>query len=285
MRGALIVLAACVLVAPRGARGDAATDRARAHQLVSLLGLESQLEELTKAAPPTTLQESIARANARDDIFVALSRAGLDVDETRARLQHEEYEAKTAHDLIQRRYEDSVERWSIAAVLVGSGSTVVGTGMQYGNETVAQWGDGVAIAGAVVAAAFSVVALARHNIGSVSASIETNLLGPLFDCPPSPRSTYPDWLWRYLDTPLPGASRSIRHELLDKWGREGRLPRVALAANDRRVHHLCAPIHVRRRIDADLLDDRADMLADVRERLAGLSGDLGLVWGELRPRR
>ena len=117
MRCALVVLALYGLASPRAARGDVATDQMRARQLASFLGLASQIDEIVKAPRATTVEEAIVRSDARDDVVVALSRAGLELEAVRARLLHEEYQAKTAHDIIERGYQDSVGRWSIAAVL------------------------------------------------------------------------------------------------------------------------------------------------------------------------
>jgi hypothetical protein len=48
---------------------------------------------------------------------------------------------------------------------------------------------------------------------------------------------------------------------------------------------LTEPLRSARRVDAAVLDTRADMLADVRERLAELSADLELLWRDVQPRR
>jgi hypothetical protein len=285
MRRVLAVLALSTLCVPERARADDATELARARQLASLLGLERRIESVAEATPPRDLSEALARTSAIDDAIVALSRAQLAIDATRARLLHEEHQARTAHELIQKRYEDSVERWSLAAVLAGSGTAIVGSGMQLGNSTDGRWGDGVAIAGSVVAAAFSIVALAKHNVGVVQGPIESSLLAPLLGCAPAPGSGYPDWIWGYLDQPLAGASQSIRSELLEKWAREGRIPRAGVRGDDARLRHLCQPVGAGRRIDGDLLAQRANMLADVRERLVGVGVDLDLLWRELRARR
>jgi hypothetical protein len=283
MRRALVV---CVLVGslvPMGASADeGGDDEARARQLASMLDLDVQLDVIRHAPPPTTVDESIAHLHAVERAMVTLSRAELDADGTRARLQHEEFESKNAHDLVEAGHERSVARWNIAAVLVGSASAIVGAGTDFGDETAVKWGNGVLIAGAAVAAAFSIVALVKRDGGRAPFTIETNLLAPLFGRSATTRSQYPAWIWRYLDTPLAGAGSSIRQGLIDKWTREGRLPRHD---RERRIALLCEPLGTARRIDADVLDDRADMLADVRASVAGLSIDLQRLWSELQAQR
>jgi hypothetical protein len=280
MRRLLVVCALVGSVAP--ARADPNGDEGRARQLASMLALDAQLDLIRRAPPPVTTEDSIAHLHAVERVVVALSRAELDADATRARLQHEEFAAKNVHDLVEAGHETSVTRWNIAAVLVGSGAAIVGTGLEFGDDTANQWGNGVLIAGAAVAAAFSVVALVKRDGGRLPMTLETNLLAPLFGRSATMRSQYPAWIWRYLDTPLAGAERSIRQELVDKWTQEGRLPgRDA----ERRLSLLCEPLGAARRVDATVLDDRADMLADVRERVAGLSVDLQLLWREVQAQR
>jgi hypothetical protein len=257
----------------------------RARQLARVLDIEPQLETVLRAAPPQNVEEGLAHLNAIEQAVIELSRAALAVDATLARLQHEEFQAKNAHDLLQARHDGAVERWNIAAILVGNGVAITGSAMQFGSDRVAQAGDWVTIGGSALAAVFGVIALVKHDVGRLPQAFETNLLAPLLGRPANPASHYADWIWRYLDTPLAGAQGSIREQLIQKWTREHRLPSGHSRADDRKLAILTRPLVATTRVDADALDDRADMLADVRERLAGLSGDLELLWREVRARR
>jgi hypothetical protein len=248
----------------------------RAHRLTTMLHLAPP-----QPPPPATPDESIAHVRTVEKSIIDLSRASLTLVATLARLQHEEYEAKSAHDLLEAHRLGRVARWSIAAVIVGEGASIVGTGMQFGSETVKSWGNGVVIAGAAVAAAFSIVALANRDRGSLPLSVETNLLASLLDRQPTQRSRYPAWIWSYLDTPSAGEARSIRQELIDKWTREGKLGGAHGLTAERRLALLTEPLRSAQRIDAVVLEERATMLADVRERLATLSEDLELLWSEV----
>jgi hypothetical protein len=258
-----------------------ATEEARARQLAYLLGIEPQIDLLVEAPPPTNTAEAIARLNAVELAIVDLSRAALTVDSTVARLQHEEVQAKNAYDFLETRHEDSVTRWNIGAILMGNGVAVVGTAMQFGNDTVAKAGDWVVIGGSALAAAFSIVALIKHDVGAPPLPIETNLLAAFFDRPATGRSRYADWIWRYLDTPLPGAKGSIRAELIEKWTNEKRVPPSKDHRYEKKIDALTRPLTKAKRVDADVIDDRADMLADVRERLGSLSVDIELLWRQV----
>jgi hypothetical protein len=284
VRAALVLLVICQAGTIR-AHPFERTEAGRARQLAQVLQIEPQIDLIVRAAPPTTPEESIAHLNAIEEAIIELSRAALAVDGTLARLQHEEFEATNAHDSLQARHGGSVARWNMAAILIGNGVAIVGSGMQFGNDTVAKAGDAVTIAGSAVAAAFSIVALVKHDRGPLPLSIETNLLAPFFDRPATAHSRYADWIWRYLDTPLGGATGSIRQELIAKWTGEHRVPSGHRVADSRRLDVITKPLSLATFVDADALTARADMLADVRDRLAGLSVDLELLWREVHARR
>jgi hypothetical protein len=257
------------------------TDSARAWQIAAVLGLDPIIERIRHAPPPGSPDESMAQLRATERVIVGLSRAALTMDATLARLQHEESEARTVHDLLEDHHEDAVTRLDIVAILVGNGASIVGTGMQFGSSTVAKAGDALVIGGSAIAAAFSVVALVKADVGPLPAVIETNLLAPLLGAPATARSRYPDWVWRYLDTPLAGESTSIRRQLIDKWTREAKLPQGASPGAERRLTLLTAPLRTPRPVDAEVIDDRAHMLGDVRERLMSLSVDMDRLWREV----
>jgi hypothetical protein len=285
MRHAALLLALAWAAASRAEPPPADATRARARQLASLLNLEPNIEIILRGSQPQNLQESIAHLAAIEQTMIALSRAQLTLEGTLGRLQHEEFAAKNAHDLLESHHLDSVARWSLAAVIVGEGVTIVGTGMQFGNETVTRWGNGVAIAGSAIAAGFSITALVKRHNGPLPLSIQTNMLAPLFGREATLHSRFADWMWQYLDTPMPGASDSIRRQLVEKWTREGRVAKGDALEAERRIKLLCDPLRGARSVDAEILDSRADMLADLRERLASLNEDLELLWREVEARR
>jgi hypothetical protein len=284
VRGALLLIA--LICAPARAEPlPSALASARARELARVLDLEPVIDELVNAAPPATTEEAIARLSATEQAIIVLSRAALAIDSALARLRHEELQAKNAHDAVQSHHEGTLTRWNLAAVLAGNGIAAVGAAMQFGNDTVAKAGDGVTIAGAALAAAFSVVALVKRDTGPLPLTIDTNLLAPFFDRPPTVHSRYADWLWRYLDTPPSVGHSSIRQELVDKWTHEHRVPAKGTPPDEHRLDLLTRPLRAAGRVDAHVLDDRADMLADVREHLGAISVALELLWSEVRTRR
>jgi hypothetical protein len=280
---ALLLVFSCATAAH--ADPDESADAARAWHIAIALGLDPLIERIRHQPPPASPEEATAQIRATEQLIVALSRAALTMDATLARLQHEEYAARTAHDLIEDHHEDAVGRLDLVAILVGNGVSIVGTGMQFGSPNVGKAGDALVIGGSAVAAAFSVVALVKREVGPLPGAIETNLLAPLLGAPSTARSRYPDWIWRYLDAPLAGDSSSVRRQLIDKWTREGKLPDGHSPDAEKTLTLLTAPLRAPRPVDGQVLEDRASMLGDVRERLMNLSVDIDRLWHEIDVRR
>jgi hypothetical protein len=157
--------------------------------------------------------------------------------------------------------------------------------MQFGDNAQAFAGDGIIIGGALIATAFSIVALVNKGRARTPSAIETNFLAHLFGRPPAPNSELPDEVWRYLDTPLVGEKTSARQQLVDKWVREGRVSLAPTAAARARIDQLTRPVARHELAPGGLFDDRADMLGDLRSRVASMNIDLQLLVRQVRAHR
>jgi len=183
-------------------------------------------------------EETIADLRLHQQITDEVLLDAMIVDGVMSRLARERTESSSAHDFLENRHQRSVTTWNIAAVMVGSGMTIVGASLQFGNESLQDAGVVVTISGALAAAAFSVVALVEKNEDRPPYPIESSLLARILGRPPVPGSDYPEPVWRYLDRALPGEGASIRQRLVDKWIREGRIARATSPAAARRIHLL-----------------------------------------------
>ena len=278
MRGLGAWLLSSVIASTAGAVAPPSDPTAeRTRQIAALLGLQAFVE-LSEAAPSTNNpQETIDRTRRRVDALLALERVSLQIDGTLARLQREQFAAANARDVIKNHGTRAITNWNIAAVLVGSGTTVVGTALQFGDQAEIKSGYGVIIGGAALAAAFSIVALVQKNQGRPPYSIETNYLARLLGRDPTPKSELPELVWRYLDTPLVGESGSYRSQLVDRFIHEGRLSQLPTAPAQRKIDYLTKPILRGELVPTDVLDTRVDMLDDLRSRVAAMKLDLELL--------
>jgi hypothetical protein len=266
VRGLAIVI---VLVLPLAAAAEGLPPRVAF--TVEVLGLKPALLRLRDAPSGGSVEDQLAELRARQDLLVELDRLSLVIDSTIARLQREQVECESVRGLLDDHQETAILHWSVAALLVGNVLSIVGSAMQFNSQRVAFIGDGLIIGGGALGAALGVVALTRGDHGRLSGAIDSTMLRPLLGGPPD-EDSYPPEVWRWLDTPPPGESMSVRAALIAKWTREQRLTSRA------RIARLTEPLPSGSRVDAGLLGDRADMIADVRGRVAAVRVDLQTLW-------
>jgi hypothetical protein len=250
---------------------------ARARRMAAILEVQPLVERILEEPAGSSVQEQIDRIRLHQQAEEEIGRVSLMIDGALARLQREQFAAASAHRALSEAYQGTVTNWNIAAVIIGSGATVVGTAMQFGDSTETRIGDGIIIGGAALAAAFSIVALVKKSRGPPLLPIETNCLAGLFGRAPTRESELPKEVWRYLDAPLPGDSASFRSQLVERFAKEGSLSLGSSPEARHKIDLLTRPISQREVIAASMLDLRARMLDDLRTRVAGMKDDLQLL--------
>jgi hypothetical protein len=283
--GAFVVVALAASVAASAEQRSPDVAAARSRQMAAILGLEPLIERIASAPSGGGLEATLERLQLRDDVLAELQRISLLINATLAQLEEEHAAAASAQSFVEDGHTRAVASWNIAALMVGNGLSIVGSAMQFDGNRQAFAGDGIIIGGAAIATAFSIVALTRRKQGRTPHAIETGFLAPLLGRTPSADSTLPEPVWRYLDTPLAGEPGSLRRQLVDRWVRRGTIARTDSPSARRKIDLLTRPISRREVVPADVLDDRAEMLADLRSRVAGMHVELQALVAEVRAHR
>ena len=139
----------------------------RAEQVAKLLGLHPPV-----AAEP---DQALARLRARTQALLQIERLSLRIDGTMARIEREQFEAANARQNLDSRSGKTATTYNLVAVLVGSGTTALGTALQFGNDNEIRAGYGIIIGGAAIAAAFTIAALVQKQRGKTHFPIRTDL--------------------------------------------------------------------------------------------------------------
>jgi hypothetical protein len=252
----------------------------RVEQAADLLGVRPLLAAAREA--PSGADPATARLVARDKMLVRIQRLSLQVDGALARVEREQFETSNSRQNIEGRSGNRATTFNLVAVLVGSGTTAVGTALQFGNTREIWAGYGIIIGGALISAGFTIAALIQKERGKTQFDIRTNLLAPLFDRPPAnDESRLPEPVWRYLDAKREGQPASFRQQLLERFTGEGRISLASTPTAQRTIDLLARPISRGELVAADALAARADMLNDLRSRIASMKLDLDLLTSEL----
>jgi hypothetical protein len=248
---------------------------ARLEQLATIFEVRSLIDRLAEAPVGSSSEAELLRLRLREDALSNLDRIMLTIATTTARIEQEEYRTVNASSALTGRHTRTVLTWSLAATLTGSTTAITGTALDLGpTPTYVRVGNGIIIGGAALAASFTVVALTRKNRGRPPFPIETNFLAQLFGRTPTPASTLPEPVWRYLDTALAGERASIRSQLSDAWVKQGSVSFAPSAAARHTLDLLTSPISPQQSVDASVLTSRANMLADLRARIGEMAVDL-----------
>jgi hypothetical protein len=250
---------------------------ANAVQVADIIGVKPLVERLravsTGCNPSSTT--SIEALRLHQQITEAVLTASLDVDGVLAEIDYERAEILEVQALLSGRRDRAVNLLSLANIVAGTGSAIVGTAMQFSDRT-AIAGDAVGVAGGAAGVILSVLGL-RQQGGKAYLGVAPNMLAPLFDRRPELRSRYPSDVLLYLETAPetdPRVHIPWRDELISEWVQTGRIGPPNAPASQTKIDLVTSRIGEHKRLSLSLLADRSSMLLDLRSRVALMTRDL-----------
>jgi hypothetical protein len=235
-------------------------DTARA---IGALGLLERLSSAKEGGAPDA-----EIADLRGQLYDAISMARLDISSTVAHLSCEEGRAsQIAFDL--RAAEQTQTRNLTAYSLVLSAAAAVAGGILAIADKNAAPAGVVGIGGGVAGGAFGFATLAVHRTREFRHS--PNILGELWTG--GEHRSFPEVVWAYLTRPqfTRSGDRTIRDSLMLAWKQSGRLGDDPASPSPSRMALYFGAGGV---YDANGLDDRANMLSEVRELVSLMTYDL-----------
>ncbi|HEY8042391.1 MAG TPA: hypothetical protein VIF15_21455 [Polyangiaceae bacterium] len=241
------------------------------------IGAVVQVERLAEARARDAPESEIV--DLRGQLNDAIALATLDLSSTVANISCEEGRAgQIATDLrdAERVQTRNLTAYSLA---VTAAAAIGGGALAFANRSDPTPAAGVGIAGGVAGGSFGLATLAVHR--STTYLHRRNVAGQIWYGGAHP--DFPDLVWAYVTRPEFTGSRhrSIREALVKEWMESGRLgddpahpspERVALYFGQGGTY------------DADGLDDRADMLSEVREAVDLMNHDLQHLASEAQHR-
>jgi hypothetical protein len=241
---------------------------------IAALSLVQRLRALAPACGPAGTF-SLEELTLRQQITEAVLGASLDVDGILSEIDFERAQISELKDRLSGRRDRKVNVLTLASIIVGTGSGVVGTAMQFSNP-LAKSGDWIQAGGGAGGVALSILAL-RPTGGVGSLGIAPNMLAPIFGRTTELRSVYPQGVWTYLNT-APATDPRIhvpwKDDLIAEWVRLGRIGPPNAPASQQKIDKLASRIADQKRLSLDELTDRSAMLTDLRSRVSLMSRDL-----------
>jgi hypothetical protein len=249
--------------APAAAERGYATHTLETCRAIGVLGLVERLAEARAREASETEVASL-----RAEIFYAISMATLDLASTVAHIECEEGRAsEIAANLRDAETEQTRRLTAFSLMLSAAGAVAAGVlDLTDKNMTASSI---VGITGGVAGGALGFATLAVHRTADFRH--ERNILGEFWYGRPHP--DFPDAIWTYLSRPQSGMSpgRSTRESLISKWRTSGRLGKDPTNPSADRIALYFGAGGI---YDADELEDRAEMLLEVRDVIDLMNHDL-----------
>ena len=192
----------------------------------------------------------------------------LDADIAIAGINNEISDLQQEQARLHSRSDSRVKKLTIAGILLAAGG-LVGELIEF-NESRETLGSIIESAAAAASVVVGVLALREEDHGKTRQDVHFNMLAQVLDRPPLATSTYPDVVWKYLNSELPGsAGPTPRQQLLTDWSRNkllGKKGRDEATIDSLTSTHASTTTHVRLSIDE--IEDRVSMLTDTAAHIA-----------------
>jgi len=192
----------------------------------------------------------------------------LDADIAIAGINNEISDLHQEQAQLQSRSDSRVKKLAMAGILLAGGS-LIGELLEFDKSlgTLASIVESITDGAAVLVGA---LALREEGHGRTRQDVQFNMLAQVLDRPPLATSTYPDVVWKYLNSEQAGsAGVTPRQQLLKDWSRNQLLGKKG--RNDAKIDsltstHATATTHARLSIGE--IEDRVSMLTDTAAHIA-----------------
>jgi hypothetical protein len=219
---------------------------------------------------------SLEELSLRQELTEAVVAASLDVDETIAEIGFEQDKVTEVQDRLTSAKNNKVNTLTLAGIMVGSGTSAIGTGMGL-NNSLAKAGDWVQVFGGTGGIVLSILALRVRGPTAPVGVVAPNMLAPFFGREPENNSVYPEDVWKYLSS-APADDPRVHvpwtQELIAQWVKNGRIGPPTAPESQAKIDRLTSAGANPGKLSIGDLIDRKGMLTDVRTRVALMNRDL-----------
>jgi uncharacterized protein (DUF302 family) len=237
----------------------------------------------------------IERLTVRQEISERLVGASLEIDSANADIDFEIEKIRSIRSDLQSKRDRAQNIINVASLVTGGTLGVVATALQFKSST-ANVGNGIGVAGGASSVALSLIGIHLQSGGRRTLGDSPRMLAAFFGrAPDTPdvRSEYPEVAWEYLNSTMPSKpdAGSRKDQLIAKWRRDGRVEQEG-SGNSRqpKLERATSDISTAKKLNIDALNDRVEMLLDVRATVNLMKRDLSEILmvsvrnsGSLRP--
>lgn len=240
-----------------------------ARQIANIIGVEPLLGRLSSHAVVhnMTLDELSLRQQISETVIVA----SLDLDSVVDNIDNERAQMVELQNIILARRQRAIGTTNLATLALSTGLGALSGVLQF-SDTTKGTGNVIGFAAGGLSTLLSFHSLRQQHSSKRPDWVLPSMLAPFFH---EPHEEYPADIWAYLNSVPPGASRASRREqLLAQWLAVGRVPPLDSPQGAPKIALLTDTDAANKKLDMDLLAERAAMLADVRDVVSVMKRDL-----------
>jgi hypothetical protein len=257
-------------------------------EVARLINVEPAIARLSRltgtkdlsAGPGASLEALLLRQQITDAVVAA----SLNVDSVLDEIDNEREQTEELRNVLRSQRDRAIGTTNVAVLAVGTGLGIV-SGVLQVSKTTSTAGNAIGFAAGGISTLFSIRGLRQVRGGKRPAWVLPNMLAAFVGQPGEQHNQYPDDIWAYLNgVPPGGASQATRREqMLAEWVAEGRIGNLDSPQSKRKIMLLISTNAADKNLKTELLNERAAMLADVRNRVALMKHDLRDLMRGLRP--
>lgn len=259
-----------------------ALQEARIIGVEPLLGRLSSLTAAREAAGTAiSLEELILHQQITEAVVVA----SLDVDTVVGQIDNERAQIVELQSILLARRQRAIGTTNLATLALSTGLGAVSGVLQF-SDTTKGVGNAVGFAAGGLSTLLSFHSLRQQHSGGRPGWVLPNMLAPFFS-ESQEQSSYAADIWAYLNSVPEGppSQASRREQLLAEWRRAGRFPQLDSREANAKIALLTGTDAADKKLNMDLLAERAAMLADVRDEVAVMKRVLAQILSAIKVSR
>jgi hypothetical protein len=258
-----------------------------ASEVARIIGVDSDIARLSELAAAensnsgstASLEELTLRQRITEGVVVA----SLDVDSVLGEVDYEREQSVELRSILRARRDRAIGSTNVAVLAAGTGLGIVGGLLEFSTLT-SDAGNAINFAAGGISTAFSLHGFRQVHGGRRPGWVLPNMLAAFFGRPEEQHSYYPDDVWSYLSSvPLGKGTQATRKQLLlDSWREAHRLGVLDSPQSKQRIALLTSTDAADKKLNIDVLNERAAMLADVADQVVQMKQDLAEILRGLR---
>jgi hypothetical protein len=252
-------------------------------QAARIIGVEPSLARLSSLASAKELGAtgmSLEGLSLHQQITEAVVVASLDVDSVINQIDNERAQIVELQSILLARRQRALGTTNLATLALSTGLGAVSGVLQF-SDTTKGAGNAIGFVAGGISTLLSFHSWRQQHSGSRPGWVLAKMLAPLFS---EEHSDYPADIWAYLNSPPEGAASqaSRREQLLEEWRRAGRFPPLDSPQSRPKIALPTATDAADKKLNMDVLSERAAMLADVRYEVSAMKRSLAEILSEIR---